>query len=127
MSVIEEHGFIGNVWIRQNRLERSGDTAGGHTHFHDHVSLLVKGSVAITVGDAPPKTFVAPTFVIIKKERRHKIVALEDDTVFYCLYAMRDVHGEVVDICQPENLPNYPDDYVPVYTQVTPDNYWGNE
>jgi hypothetical protein len=51
MAVYEEHGFVGNVWVRQNWLILKGDTAGGHAHYHDHVSLLVKGSVEVTVGD----------------------------------------------------------------------------
>jgi len=124
MAVIEEHGFIGNVWVRQNWLIKAGDTAGGHAHFHDHVSLLVKGSVEVTVGDAPAKVFHAPTYIIIKKQHRHQIVALEDDTIFYCVFAMRDVDGEVVDICQEANVPNYPDEDAPEYTKVAPDNFW---
>jgi hypothetical protein len=127
MAVYEEHGFVGNVWVRQNWLMLKGDTGGGHAHHHDHVSLLVKGSVEVTVGDMPPKTFVAPTYIVIKKQHRHQIVALEDDTVFYCIFAMRDIDGEVTDIYQEGNLPNYPDGELvgPGYTQVDELNTWG--
>lgn len=125
MPAIEEHGFIGNVWVRQNWLMKAGDAVGGHTHYHDHVSLLVRGAVDITVGDEEPKRFTAPTYIVIRKEHRHRIVAIEDDTVFYCVFAMRDIHGEVVDIYQTENIPNYPSDCPPDYTQTAPDDYWG--
>lgn len=125
MSFLDEHGFVGNVWVRQNWLMKAGDTGGGHTHYHDHVSLLVRGSVEITVGGCEPKTFTAPTYVVIKKQHRHEIVALEDDTIFYCIFAMRDIDGEVVDIYQASNLPNLPDGNAPQYTQVAPDDYWG--
>lgn len=124
MAIIEEHGFVGNVWVRQNWLIKAGDTAGGHAHYHDHVSLLVRGSVEVTVNDGEPKTFTAPTYIVIKKQHRHRIVALEDDTVFYCVFAMRDIDGNVVDIYQDANLPNYPEHDAPEYTQVAPDHFW---
>lgn len=127
MHVIEEHGFVGNVWVRQNYLSKKGDAVGGHLHYHDHVSLLVKGSVEVTVGSNEPKTFVAPTFIVIKKERKHQFVALEDDTVFYCVFAMRDIDGNVVDIYQEPNVPNYGPDIIPEYTWAAPDHYWGTE
>lgn len=125
-AVIEEHGFVGNIWIRQNFLPKAGDTAGGHLHHHDHVSLLVKGSVSVQVGDLPAKEFVAPTFVVIKKNHKHKIIALEDETVFYCLYAMRDIDGSVVDIYQEENVPHLPGP-LPEYAGAVPDDFWGEQ
>ena len=124
MAIIEEHGFVGNVWVRQNWLHKAGDTAGGHTHYHDHVSLLVRGAVEITVNDGPPKQFHAPTYIVIKKQHRHRIVALENDTVFYCVFAMRDVNGEVVDIYQEANTPDYPPNDSPQYTKAAPHGFW---
>lgn len=123
-SIVEEHGFVGNIWIRQNFFEKAGDTAGGHTHHHDHVSLLVKGSVSVQVGDLPVKEFVAPTYIVIKKNHKHKITALEDKTMFYCLYAMRDIDGNVVDIYQENNVPHLPGP-LPEYASGAPDDYWG--
>ena len=32
-----ELGFFGNIWVRQNVLEKAGDNLGGHTHNFDHV------------------------------------------------------------------------------------------
>lgn len=124
MAIYEEHGFVGNVWIRQNLLEKTGDTAGGHLHYHDHVSLLTQGSVEVQVENEPSKTFTAPTFIVIKKQHRHVITALQDNTVFYCIYAMRDIDGNVIDIYQDWNLPNLPEDESPQYTHFAPDNYW---
>jgi hypothetical protein len=126
-TIIEEFGFVGNVWIRQNWLLRKGDTGGGHTHYHDHVSLLVRGSVEVQVDDNAPKQFVSPTFIVIKKDKVHKITALEDNTVYYCVFAMRDVNGEVLDIYQERNLPDYGPGPLPEYTRSDPEtqkNYW---
>lgn len=106
-----ECGFFGNVWVNQNWMYKTGDTVGGHVHEHDHVSLLTQGSVEVRLPAHPevaPKRFSAPTFVIIRKGLAHEIEALEDNTVWYCLHALKDIDGNVVDIYNPENDPVYP-------------------
>ena len=112
----EELGFVGNVWVRQCYMEKAGDVVGGHLHYHDHVSLLVKGSVEVAVGDSPSKVFTAPTFIVIKKEHKHTIKALEDETIWYCVFAVRDVDGNISDIYDEANVPNY--------AGAAPDGYW---
>lgn len=113
----EEIGFVGNVWVRQCYMEKAGDIVGGHLHYHDHVSLLVRGSVEVTVGLSKPKVFTAPTFIVIKKEHKHQIKALEDDTIWYCVFAVRDIDGNLSDIYDEANIPNY--------AGAAPDDYWG--
>lgn len=120
MSMVEEHGFVGNVWVRQNYMQKAGDVVGGHMHYHDHVSLLVRGSVSVQIGDSEPKTFTAPTFIVVRKEHKHKITAMEDDTIWYCVFAMRDINGDVADIVDPANLPNYPG----TASAAALDDYW---
>ena len=93
-----ELGFFGNIWVRQNVLSKTGDTFGGHKHEFDHVSLLTKGKVRVEVEGYEPKEFTAPTFIVIKKEHEHNFIALEDDTNWYCVFALRDLDGEVVEI-----------------------------
>lgn len=92
-----ELGFFGNIWVRQNVIPKEGNSFGGHKHHFDHVSLLTKGKVRVEVEGHPPKEFTAPTFIIIRKEHNHNFVALEDDTNWYCVFALRDLNGEVVD------------------------------
>jgi hypothetical protein len=97
---INEHynlGYFGNIWVRQNNLPHAGDVFAGHKHYFDHITLLVRGSVEVEVDGHPAKKFKAPTFIVIRKEHRHKITALEDDVLFYCVFALRDVNGEVFD------------------------------
>jgi hypothetical protein len=91
-------GFFGNIWVRQNILEKAGDSNQGHKHSFDHISLLSSGSVEVEVVGYPPKQFKAPTFIIIRKEHEHKFTALEDNSNWYCVFAMRDVDGNVMDI-----------------------------
>ena len=101
----DELGFFGNIWVRMNALDKAGDSNEGHKHHFDHVSLLTKGSVEVEVEGYPPKQFTAPTFIIIKKEHNHKFTALTDDVVYYCVFALRDIDGNVGDLYTEENSP----------------------
>lgn len=92
-----EMGYFGNIWVRQNELEKSGDSFDGHKHHFDHVTLLVKGSVTVEVEGHQAKQFNAPTFIVIRKEHKHKITALTDDVLYYCVFALRDMEGNIVD------------------------------
>jgi hypothetical protein len=100
-----ELGYFGNIWVRQNYLEKAGDSHPGHKHHFDHVSLLATGKVRVTVEGYPPKEFTAPTFIVIKREHNHQFEALEDGTLWYCVFALRDVDGEVTDIYSGDNSP----------------------
>lgn len=105
MNSAPELGYFGNIWVRQNYLENSGDFHPGHKHHFDHVSLLASGKVRVTVEGYPPKEFTAPTFIVIKKEHNHKFEALEDGTLWYCVFALRDVDGNVTDFYSGDNSP----------------------
>ncbi len=91
-----ELGYFGNIWVRQHVLEKKGDSGPAHTHYFDHITLLTKGSVSVQVKGHDPKTFTAPTFIVVKKEYEHRIVALEDDVNYYCVFALRNLDGEVI-------------------------------
>jgi len=105
MSGISELGYYGNIWVRQNNLNK-GENGGGHEHYFDHVSLLATGSVLVEVDGFESTTYHAPTFIAISKRHKHKITALTDNVVYYCVFALRDVDGEVVDdIISADNNP----------------------
>jgi hypothetical protein len=115
---MKEHdlGYFGNLWVRQNVLQKAGDYTSGHYHYFDHVSLLAKGSVEVNIEGFPPKTFVAPTFIVIRKEYAHSFKALEDDTLWYCVFAIRGEDGEVSDIVPPTSDP--------FFIKDAPGDYW---
>jgi len=98
-------GYFGNVWVKMNYIPKAGGTFGGHKHNFDHVSLLVRGKVRVEIEGFEPKEFTAPTFIVIKKEYEHNFIALEDDSLWYCVFALRDVNGEVGDIYGDANSP----------------------
>lgn len=105
MNGSHELGYFGNIWVRQNYFEKSGDAHPGHKHNFDHVSLLASGKVRVTVEGFPPKEFTAPTFIVIKKEHNHHFEALEDGTLWYCVFALRDIDGKVTDFYGGDNSP----------------------
>lgn len=100
-----ELGYFGNIWVRQNVLELTGEAYDGHEHKFDHVTLLVSGKVSVELAGSDAKEFTAPTFIVIRKEHKHKITALIDGTVYYCVFALRDLNGEVMEIFGPQHDP----------------------
>jgi len=123
IMVQEELGFFGNVWVRSNHLEKKGDFVKGHKHKFDHVSLLASGKVQVQIANLEPQIFTAPTFIVIRKEFVHKITALEDNCIWYCVFAMRRIDGEVVDMDEME-IYNKANDPMP--GSMVPLDYWKN-
>lgn len=89
-------GCYANVWIRQRLFQKVGEKIGGHKHKYDHVSLLAKGSAKVEV-DGVEKIFESPTFIVIRKDKIHNVTALEEGTLWYCIFADRSMDGEVYD------------------------------
>jgi len=89
----------GNVYIRPNDLPRKGDKVDGHTHNFDHTTIVFRGSVhvkAVTpAGTVIEQDFVAPSHFLVKANVHHEIVALEDNTTFWCVYSHREPQGRV--------------------------------
>ena len=115
-----ELGYFGNIWVRSHELKKAGDqNGGGHLHPFDHVTMLYRGKVRVDVtnpetGEERSKEFTGPTFFVVRKDLKHKITALEDNVGYYCVFAMRDVNGEVTDVYSGNNDPY----------QTVPDDYW---
>lgn len=120
-SIKNELGYFGNIWVRSHQLIKEGDAHDGHTHHFDHVTMLVSGKVRVDVEDIiknekRSKEFEGPTFIIIRKEHKHKITALTDNVIYYCVFALRNIDGDVTDIYSKDNDPS-------AYGAAD-DNYW---
>jgi len=112
-----ELGYFGNIWVRQNTIEKAGESFPGHKHKFDHVTLLAKGSIEVEVEGHAPKQFVAPTFVIIRKEHEHKVTSLTDDVIYYCVFALRNLDGEAIEDIAGEQVD-------PMSAAPVPKDYW---
>lgn len=102
---IDEMGCYGNVWVRKLTFPTKDVVHEGHEHEHPHVSLLASGAVTVEVEGEPTTQFTAPTFITIAANKEHKITALEDNTVWFCVFAVRDKDGEVTDFYDGDNSP----------------------
>lgn len=91
-------GCVANLWSRMMHFKNAGDVEQGHTHPFDHLTLLAKGRLKVTV-DGQVTEFTAPHMIYIHKDKEHELVALTDETVAYCIHALRDeiAAGDIVD------------------------------
>jgi len=96
-------GCVANLFSRQMYFKKAGDIEHGHTHAFDHLTLLAKGKLQVTV-DGKTSEFTAPHMIYIHKDKEHELLALEDNTVAYCIHALRDGDG-VDDIIDPKSIP----------------------
>lgn len=97
-------GFYGNVWIREQYYPVLGEHYLGHTHDHDHVSLVVHGGLMVHVdGQEPFEVWAkhhrkqAPSFFGVKAEHNHMLVPLVENTTAYCLFAYDEENARLVD------------------------------
>jgi quercetin dioxygenase-like cupin family protein len=76
----------------------AGDTEQGHSHPFDHLTLLAKGSLRVTV-DGLVTDFQAPHMIYIQKDKTHELVALESETLAFCIHGLRDKStGDILDV-----------------------------
>jgi len=90
----------GNIFLRPNELPKAGDYVDGHKHNFDHTSFVIKGSVHVVAtlpnGTVIERDFAAGQHFLIRADVTHLITALEDDTLFHCIYSHRTPQGDVV-------------------------------
>lgn len=95
-------GAVANIFSRMMHFKKAGDTEFGHKHKFDHLTLLASGSLKVIV-EGEETIFKAPHMIYISATKNHELVALEDDTVAYCIHAVRD--RETGDILDPSMVP----------------------
>jgi len=96
-------GCVSNLYSRMMHFEKAGDTEQGHKHQFDHLTLLATGKLKVTV-EGVVTEFTAPHMIYIHKDKNHELVALEDNTVAYCIHALRD-RNKTDDILDPAMIP----------------------
>ncbi len=96
-------GCVANIFSRMMHFEKAGDIEQGHTHAFDHLTLLAKGKLKVTV-EGVESEFTAPHMIYIQKHKLHQLEALLDGTVAYCIHALRSGDG-VDDIIDPSMVP----------------------
>jgi quercetin dioxygenase-like cupin family protein len=92
-----------NVYVEQLVFEKKGDCNVGHEHTFDHQTLLASGALEAVV-NGKTSFFKAPHIIFIRAGVSHTFTALEDNTVAYCVHALRRGDG-IDDIIDPEDVP----------------------
>jgi hypothetical protein len=113
-------GYFGNVFLREFKLGLKEYNLG-HTHEYDHVTLLAQGKVQVEIQGHEPKIFEAPTYIVIDKNLRHRFLSLAENTVYYCIFALRNADGEVIeDIYSADHDPRSEIDPKSIKNRITP-------
>lgn len=94
---------VSNVFSKMMHFKKAGNIEYGHCHVFDHLTLLANGSLRVTINDVATD-YKAPHMIFIRKDIEHELVALEDNTVAFCIHALRRGEG-VDDIIDPESIP----------------------
>jgi quercetin dioxygenase-like cupin family protein len=84
--------IVDNVLVKLHHFLRVGDTHQGHAHTFDHITLLASGAVRM-VHDNGETEYKAPHLIVTPKGITHQFTALEPNTVFCCVHAIRDGDG----------------------------------
>ncbi len=96
------------IFTRVHGPHPAGHVMDGHTHNFDHQTLLVSGAVRVkwerrAKGDSGEvvasgeKVFKAPAAIIVRADTCHELTAIEDSTVWCCLFRVpegEDIVGE---------------------------------
>lgn len=94
----------GPVGYRQFVLEKTCNINEGHKHNYDHNTIVIRGSLRVTYKDeidgkvieSESRDFYQGEHVHIAKGRYHSIKALEDNTIYQCIFSHRDWDGNII-------------------------------
>lgn len=79
-----KHHFSGREYAKQMTLP-ARHYAETHSHNFDHLSILARGTVIVTI-DGAEETHVGPACLTIRAGQVHRIEALTD-SVWFCVHA----------------------------------------
>lgn len=78
------------LFIKQMFMAHPGIFVPQHSHKYDHASMLASGSIRVWCDDILVGDFTAPKPLHIKSGTKHTFMALEPNTVVYCIHHTRD-------------------------------------
>lgn len=96
----------GNIFIREMRFEAVGEVVAGHTHNFDHTTYVVRGALLVEGLDADDNVVKSAikradeghNWVLIRADTKHRLTALETNSLGHCIYSHRDPQGDVVQV-----------------------------
>lgn len=94
---------VSNLFSKMMHFQKAGNVEYGHCHKFDHLTLLANGSLRVKIAGVSTD-YKAPHMIFIRKDVEHELLALEDNTVAFCIHALRKGDG-VDDIIDPDSIP----------------------
>ncbi len=88
------HVFGGGAYIKSTNIP-AGTSLGQHAHTHDHLSVLVSGSVELTV-DGEKQALTGFQILTLVAGKQHQIHAITD-AVWLCVWATEETDAQEID------------------------------
>lgn len=94
----------GPIGYRQFHLEKICQANEGHKHNYDHNTIVIRGSLRVIYKDevdgkiveTESRDYYQGEHIHIAKGKLHTIKALEDDTIYQCIFSHRDWDGQII-------------------------------
>ena len=80
--------LVNDVFIKSIHFTEKGWIARTHAHVYDHQTLLAAGMLRVTV-EEEEHVYTAPHIIVVKAGKHHMLEALEDNTLAYCIHAIK--------------------------------------
>jgi mannose-6-phosphate isomerase-like protein (cupin superfamily) len=108
VALQQPHGveikLVDGMFLKQMIIPLAGTYVPQHSHEHDHVSGIMKGRVQVWADDERGERVDlgehgAGSLLTIKAWTKHTMLALEDETIVWCLHNISrtgevDIHDE---------------------------------
>ena len=95
-----EFAEVDDIWVRAYSINKAKSVISQHTHTHDHMTLVSRGTVEAWQDGEVLGTFQAPVIIKIPAGKKHAFTALTDDVVLCCLHNLRGTGLESPEIIE---------------------------
>jgi hypothetical protein len=79
------------IFIKQYVIPMAKTIIPQHSHYWDHITMLVAGEVAVWKGGIFDKIYTAPCGIEIQEGIEHLFETRKDETILYCIH---NLHSE---------------------------------
>jgi quercetin dioxygenase-like cupin family protein len=84
-----ENKFVDDIFIKSMEFKKKGDAVHQHSHSYDHVTMIATGGLEVFVDGQSIGKYNAPYGLTILAHVKHKLVALKDNTLAYCIHNLK--------------------------------------
>ena len=84
-----EFAEVDDMWVRAYSVPKANTVIAQHTHTHDHMTLVSRGTVEAWKDGEVVGVYEAPAIIKIPAGASHSFTALTDDVVLCCLHNLR--------------------------------------